>query len=125
MVTVVIEVGVCWLVVLHAVKQQSKVSRALPAISLRSRRRFLVAKQSSPKHAGSKARYPAWSLPKGASIAPVLAPVVAMVSVLVAAVPPLGVTEAGLKLQVASAGRPLQENVTAELKLPTDPTDTI
>jgi hypothetical protein len=47
-----------------------------------------------------------------------LAEVVAMVSVVVAAVPPVGVTVAGEKLQVAPVGRPEQAKLTAALNPP-------
>ena len=52
-----------------------------------------------------------------------VAAVVAMVIVVVTAVVPLGVTVAGEKLQVASAGRPEQAKVTAALKPLTGVTD--
>ncbi len=46
------------------------------------------------------------------------AAVVLSVSVVVAALPPVGVTVVGAKLQVASEGRPEQAKVTAWVKPP-------
>ncbi len=124
-VTVVIDVGVCVVVVLQAVKQHSTVSIAVPAINRRRTRRLLPAKQTRPKQAGSRARNPVLPTPRGISIAFLLLPVVAIDKVLVAAVVGLGVTLAGLNVQVVSAGSPLQLKLTALAKLPCELTESV
>jgi hypothetical protein len=48
-----------------------------------------------------------------------------MVSVVVADVPPLGVTVCGLKLQLASAGKPLHAKLTVELGIPVSDTASV